>query len=73
MGFAVSICGVQSIHSLCYNPEVRLKKKDRLAGVLENEAEGKKYAEHAVRKFVRNRAPEIMPSINFFFADPTRN
>ncbi|XP_028784048.1 uncharacterized protein LOC114740091 [Neltuma alba] len=70
MGFAVGMCGLQLIRNICYNPEARVKKDNRLAGVMENEAEGKKYAEHTLRKFVGNRAPEIMPSINFF-ADPT--
>ncbi|KAH0682919.1 hypothetical protein KY290_021513 [Solanum tuberosum] len=32
--------------------------------------QGEKYAEHALRKFVRNKSPEIMPSINGFFSDP---
>ncbi|KAD6796023.1 hypothetical protein E3N88_06919 [Mikania micrantha] len=29
-----------------------------------------KYAEHSLRKFVRNKSPEIMPNLNSFFADP---
>ncbi|XP_059294602.1 (R,S)-reticuline 7-O-methyltransferase-like [Lycium ferocissimum] len=48
----------------------RVTKENRGAGVLENVSEGEKYAEHALRKFVRNRSPEIMPSINGFFNDP---
>lgn len=48
----------------------RVNKQGRAAGVLENFAEGEKYAEHTLRKFVRNRAPEIMPSLNSFFTDP---
>lgn len=48
----------------------RLTKKKRAAGVLDNYDEGKKYAEHSLRKFVRKRNPEIMPKINSFFADP---
>lgn len=48
----------------------RVSKEGRAAGVLENYAEGEKYAEHGLRKFLRTRAPEIMPSINRFFADP---
>lgn len=51
----------------------RVTKENRSAGVLDNYAEGEKYAEHALRKYVRNRAPEIMPSINSFFADPPKN
>jgi hypothetical protein len=51
----------------------RVNKESRAAGVLENFAEGEKYSEHFLRKFVRNKSPEIMPSINSFFTDPSRN
>ncbi|KAH7529186.1 hypothetical protein FEM48_Zijuj05G0157700 [Ziziphus jujuba var. spinosa] len=50
-----------------------VSKETRAAGVLENFAEGEKYAEHAIRKFARNRSPEIMPAINSFFTDPSRS
>lgn len=46
----------------------RLTKEKRAAGVLDNFDEGEKYAEHSLRKFVRNKNPE--PNINSFFADP---
>ncbi|MBA0578255.1 hypothetical protein Gorai_020548 [Gossypium raimondii] len=45
-------------------------KENRAAGVLDNFAEGEKYSEHFLRKYVRNKTPEIMPSINSFFTDP---
>lgn len=48
----------------------RVMKDKRAAGVLDNFAEGEKYAEHPLRKFVRNKSPEIMPNINAFFTDP---
>lgn len=48
----------------------RVNKQNRAAGVLENFDEGERYAEHPVRKFLRGRRPEIMPSLNKFFADP---
>ncbi|KAJ8772936.1 hypothetical protein K2173_028113 [Erythroxylum novogranatense] len=70
LSVAVGICGFQLVRNICINPEVRVNKQHRAAGVLENFAEGEKYAEHALRKFVRNRAPEIMPSINNFFSNP---
>ncbi|XP_008806317.1 uncharacterized protein LOC103719037 [Phoenix dactylifera] len=70
VGVAVGICGFQLVRNICINPEVRVSKEGRAAGVLENHAEGEKYAEHGLRRFVRNKAPEIMPSINRFFADP---
>ncbi|CAL9239776.1 unnamed protein product [Arabidopsis halleri] len=49
---------------------IRVTKENRTAGILENHAEGERYAEHSLRKFVRNKAPQIMPSINGFFSDP---
>ncbi|XP_057762803.1 uncharacterized protein LOC130982742 [Arachis stenosperma] len=72
VGVAVGICGFQLVRNICVNPEVRVSKQNRAAGVLENFDEGEKYAENFLRKFSRNRAPEIMPSINSFFADPNR-
>lgn len=48
----------------------RVLKENRAAGILDNHAEGEKYSQHALRKYVRNKSPEIMPSINSFFADP---
>ncbi|XP_059441302.1 uncharacterized protein LOC132173732 [Corylus avellana] len=73
VGVAVGICGFQLIRNICINPEVRVNKESRAAGVLDNFAEGEKYSEHFLRKFVRNKSPEIMPSINSFFTDPSRN
>ncbi|GMP29110.1 hypothetical protein CsSME_00004365 [Camellia sinensis var. sinensis] len=70
VGVAVGICGFQLVRNICINPEVRVNKEKRAAGVLDNHAEGEKYAEHFVRKFVRNKSPEIMPSVNKFFTDP---
>uniref|UniRef100_A0A804IP62 Uncharacterized protein n=2 Tax=Musa acuminata subsp. malaccensis TaxID=214687 RepID=A0A804IP62_MUSAM len=49
-----------------------INKEGRAAGVLENYAEGEKYAEHSLRRFVRNRNPEIMPAINNFFTNPSK-
>ncbi|KAL8545861.1 hypothetical protein ACS0TY_005834 [Phlomoides rotata] len=70
VGVAVGICGMQLVRNICINPEVRVNKENRIAGVLENYEEGERYAEHALRKYLRTKVPEIMPSINSFFADP---
>ncbi|CAM8876380.1 unnamed protein product [Rhodiola kirilowii] len=69
-GAAVSICAMQLFRNITGNPDVRVLKHKRAAGVLDNHAEGEKYKEHMVRKYVRNKAPEIMPSVNKFFSDP---
>ncbi|XP_010556171.1 PREDICTED: uncharacterized protein LOC104825524 [Tarenaya hassleriana] len=70
VGVAVGICGMQLVRNICSNPEVRVTKENRAAGILENFEEGEKYKEHRLRKFVRSKSPEIMPSINSFFSDP---
>ncbi|KAL3728629.1 hypothetical protein ACJRO7_033244 [Eucalyptus globulus] len=70
VGVAVGICGMQLVRNICTNPEVRVTKEKRAAGVLDNFAEGEKYSQHAVRRFVRNRPSQVMPSINNFFSDP---
>lgn len=48
----------------------RVNKENRAAGILDNHVEGEKYSQHALRKYVRNKSPEIMPNINGFFSDP---
>ncbi|KAK4265004.1 hypothetical protein QN277_026112 [Acacia crassicarpa] len=70
VGVAVGICGMQLVRNITINPEVRVTKEKRAAGVLENFAEGERYSQHFLRRFVRNKSPEIMPSINKFFSDP---
>ncbi|KAJ0094665.1 hypothetical protein Patl1_16862 [Pistacia atlantica] len=70
LGAAVGMCSFQLVRNICINPEVRLLKEKRSAGVLDNFEEGKRYAEHGLRKFVHQRAPQIMPSINNFFSNP---
>ncbi|KAM0979641.1 hypothetical protein ACFX2C_015462 [Malus domestica] len=72
-GVAIGICGLSLFRHITINPEVRVSKEGRAAGVLDNHAEGEKYKENFLRKFVRNRAPEIMPAINGFFTDPKNN
>ncbi|KAK4856777.1 hypothetical protein QYF36_021061 [Acer negundo] len=39
-------------------------------GVTVGICEGEKYKEHPMRKYVCNKAPQIMPSINDFFTKP---
>ncbi|PIA40315.1 hypothetical protein AQUCO_02500186v1 [Aquilegia coerulea] len=70
LGLAVGICGFSLVRNICINPEVRVLKENRAAGILENFKEGERYAEHSLRKFVRGKSPEIMPNLNRFFADP---
>ncbi|XP_065873326.1 uncharacterized protein [Euphorbia lathyris] len=73
VGVAVGICAMQLVRNICTNPEVSTHKfrlEHRTAGILDNHAEGERYSQHFVRKFVRNKSPEIMPSVNSFFSKP---
>ncbi|CAH8337229.1 unnamed protein product [Eruca vesicaria subsp. sativa] len=69
-GVAVGICAFSLIRNITGNPEVRCTKENRAAGILDNHAEGERYKENFLRKYVRNKHPEIMPGINKFFTDP---
>ncbi|XP_022955974.1 uncharacterized protein LOC111457808 [Cucurbita moschata] len=68
MGFVTTLCVFQLTRNILINPDVRVNKEHRRMGVLENEEEGEKYAEHSLRRFLRTRPPEIMPAINRFFS-----
>ncbi|BAT86588.1 hypothetical protein LR48_Vigan03g313300 [Vigna angularis] len=71
VGAAVGICGMQLVRNITTNPEVRVTKSNRAAGILENFEEGEKYSQHGLRKYVRGRTPQIMPSVNNFFSEPS--
>ncbi|MED6185616.1 hypothetical protein PIB30_058840 [Stylosanthes scabra] len=73
MTFVTSMCVFQLSRNLMRNPDVRISKAKRNMGVLENGEEGEKYAEHGLRKFLRTRPPEIMPTINHFFSSHDNN
>ncbi|XP_057504069.1 uncharacterized protein LOC130787657 isoform X2 [Actinidia eriantha] len=68
MGFVTGMCIFQLTRNMLMNPDVRINKAHRTTAVLENEDEGEKYSQHGLRKFLRTRPPEIMPSINHFFS-----
>uniref|UniRef100_A0A7N0RI98 Uncharacterized protein n=1 Tax=Kalanchoe fedtschenkoi TaxID=63787 RepID=A0A7N0RI98_KALFE len=69
--FVACLCGFQLTRNVFMNPDVRVNKEHRQLGVLENEDEGEKYAEHGLRRFLRTRPPEIMPALNKIFAGPS--
>ncbi|KAI5017347.1 hypothetical protein ZWY2020_042235 [Hordeum vulgare] len=56
------------LRNITGNPEVRVSKMGREAGVLENHEEGRRYTEHGLRAYVQDKTCEIMPGINKFFA-----
>ncbi|XP_030484269.2 uncharacterized protein LOC115700768 [Cannabis sativa] len=68
MTFVTSMCVFQLTRNVFMNPDVRVNKANRSMGVLDNKDEGEKYAEHSLRRFLRTRPPEVMPTINHFFS-----
>lgn len=69
MTFVTGMCLFQLTRNILLNPDVRINKAHRTTAVLENEEEGEKYAQHSLRKFLRQRPPQIMPAINEFFSN----
>ncbi|XP_076898010.1 uncharacterized protein LOC143551470 [Bidens hawaiensis] len=63
----IGLMATQLVRNISTNPDVRVTKENRAAGILENHAEGENYAEHRLRKFVRGRTSQIMPSVNDYF------
>ncbi|XP_042499412.1 uncharacterized protein LOC122077523 [Macadamia integrifolia] len=73
LGLVISVGAFQLYRNLRQNPEVMINKAQRASGVRENFEEGERYSENALRKHVRNRAPQIMPVMNSYFSDPKEN
>ncbi|KAJ6926782.1 hypothetical protein NC651_011014 [Populus alba x Populus x berolinensis] len=69
MTCVTSLCIFQLTRNVFLNPDVRINKAKRSMGVLGNNEEGERYAEHGLRRFLRTRPPEIMPAINHFFTE----
>lgn len=68
IGAALGICGYSMARNLAINPDVRITKEDRAAGVLENYKEGEAYKMHGLRKYLQQQEPQIMPGINNYFS-----
>ncbi|GLU01754.1 hypothetical protein SLE2022_190410 [Rubroshorea leprosula] len=69
MTFVTSMVVFQLTRNVIKNPDVRINKEHRKTAVLENREEGESYREHSLRKFLRTRPPEVMPTINHFFSE----
>ncbi|XP_075475919.1 uncharacterized protein LOC142515545 [Primulina tabacum] len=69
MAFVTGMCISQLTRNLLLNPDVRINKVHRKTAVLDNQEEGERYAEHGLRKFLRTRPPEVMPTVNRFFSN----
>nr|PNR57436.1 hypothetical protein PHYPA_004430 [Physcomitrium patens] len=65
---ALSMGGFVMARSIAVNPDVRISKQDREAGVLENYKEGEVYKNHRLRHYALKHGPQIMPSLNNYFS-----
>ncbi|TKY50144.1 NADH-ubiquinone reductase complex 1 MLRQ subunit [Spatholobus suberectus] len=69
MAFVTSMVIFQLSRNLLTNPDVRINKERRSMGVLDNKEKGEKYSDHGLRRFLRTRPLEIVPTINHFFSE----
>ncbi|KAI5072726.1 hypothetical protein GOP47_0012832 [Adiantum capillus-veneris] len=69
VGTAVGLCGFTMFRSITAHPDVRVNKGDRAAGYLENFEEGEQFKEHAFRRFLSDKHPEIFHTINKIFSE----
>ncbi|EFJ21544.1 hypothetical protein SELMODRAFT_102690, partial [Selaginella moellendorffii] len=68
MAAAVGLASFVSMRNLTLNPEVRVNKDDRMAGLVQNFKEGKAYHDHALRRYLYTRKHfQITPGINEYF------
>ncbi|KAM3261234.1 hypothetical protein ACQJBY_052099 [Aegilops geniculata] len=63
-GVAVGIYVMQLVRNITTNPEVRVTKQNRAAGVLENHDEGKRYSQHGVRRFWLSKRRDYMHELD---------
>jgi len=69
IGAALGICGFAIARNIAINPDVRISKEDRTAGILDNYKEGKLYKDHGLREYLKHCKPEIMPTLNSYLSD----
>ncbi|KAH8972740.1 hypothetical protein BDL97_01G006900, partial [Sphagnum fallax] len=67
LGTALSLCIFAMGRNLSINPDVRINKDDRAAGVLENYREGKAYKDHGFRRYLKDVKPS---AFSRYFSDP---
>ena len=63
-GVAVGICVMQLVRNITTNPEVRVTKQNRAAGVLDNHDEGRRYSQHGVRSFWLSHRRDYMRALD---------
>ncbi|KAH7440398.1 hypothetical protein KP509_04G105300 [Ceratopteris richardii] len=63
---ALGICGFSVGRNLTTHPEVRINKKDRQAGYLEN-FKGEKYRQTSLHTLVKDCSPQVFVSLNEAF------
>lgn len=71
-GVAVGICVMQLVRNITTNPEVRVTKEKRAAGVLDNHDEGRRYSQHGVRRFWLSKRRDYMQAMDKVPTDPNK-
>ncbi|WVZ62698.1 hypothetical protein U9M48_012412 [Paspalum notatum var. saurae] len=69
-GVAIGICAMQLVRNITTNPEVRVTKENRAAGVLQNHDEGRRYSQHSVRRFWLSKRRDYMQAMDNVPTDP---
>jgi hypothetical protein len=70
-GVAVGICVMQLVRNITTNPEVRVTKEKRAAGVLDNHDEGRRYSQHAARRISLSNRRDYMQAMDKVPTEPT--
>ncbi|KAL6656922.1 hypothetical protein ACP70R_004702 [Stipagrostis hirtigluma subsp. patula] len=68
MSLVTGMCAFQLARNVLVNPDVRVSKRNRQSAVPDNAAEGERYSQHALRRFLGERRPEVFPALNRFFS-----
>ena len=71
MAAALGICSYQLVRNITGNPEVRVTKENRAAGVLDNHDEGRRYSQHGVRRFWLSKRRDYMQDMDNVPTDPS--
>ncbi|CAA7404185.1 unnamed protein product [Spirodela intermedia] len=65
MGFVSSMCIFQLTRNAFMNPDVRIKKAQRMTPIQDNAEQGEKYTQHGFRHLLYRNRPWIFPAADF--------
>ncbi|XP_078441680.1 uncharacterized protein LOC144711585 [Wolffia australiana] len=65
MTFVSGMCVFQLTRNVVMNPDVRIKKEERMTAIRENAEQGEKYSQHGFRRMLYRNRPWIFPASRF--------